>query len=138
MKDKTWQHKAETSDDLSLETQGSRVSRRRNPEAGSCRGSENPRAGGRHPECRMAAETAHKTPGCPLGARDSWPAALTGAEGDACQPGTETKAAKPAASPRSRAHTQEDPVPTALREEIGPKVAGTKCAWVLGSRSCHH
>lgn len=65
----------------------------------------------------MAAETAHKTPGCPLGARDSWPAALTGAEGDVCQPGAETKAARPAASPRSRAHTQEDAVPTALREE---------------------
>ena len=44
----------------------------------------------------MAAERAHKTPGCPLGARDSWPAALTGAEGDICQAGTETKVAKPA------------------------------------------
>ena len=53
----------------------------------------------------MAAERAHKTPGCPLGARDSWPAALTRAEGDICQAGTETKVAKPAASPRCSAHT---------------------------------
>lgn len=45
--------------------------------AESCRGSESSRAGeGRLPECRMAAETAHKAPGCPLGARDSGPAAL--------------------------------------------------------------
>ena len=83
-----------------------RINRKRNPEASSCRGSESSGAEeGRYPECRMAAETAHKTPGCPLGARDSWPAVLTGEEGDICQAGTETKAAKPAASPCCSAHT---------------------------------
>lgn len=40
--------------------------------AETCRGSESLWAEeGRHPECRMAAKTAHRTPGCPLGARDS-------------------------------------------------------------------